>query len=129
LDVVMHNKKKRNASTDASVGSKIVRRLKDFSDALEESTDIPERFTCRSIRLNLKPQPYGPELVKETRALLGASQAIFAEFLGISTSTLQDWEQGLKSPKKIACRLMDEIRCNPEYWLARLRELAEPIEA
>ena len=112
-----------------SVGDKIVGRLKSFVDAVENGEDPLQRFTCRTIRLQLEPQDYSPALVKSTRELLGASQAIFAQFLGVSTSSVQDWEQGQKPPQGSACRLMDEIRRDPEYWLGRLRDLSTPINA
>ena len=118
--------RKRNEKT---VGSRIVRRLKRFVDAVESGHDVSQRFTCRTIRLNLEPQTYGPQLVKRTRKMLGASQAIFAQFLGVSASAVQDWEQGAKPPKGSACRLMDEIRRNPDYWIGRLKELSTPVEA
>jgi DNA-binding transcriptional regulator YiaG len=68
-------------------------------------------------------------LVKKTRDLLGTSQEIFARFLGVSASAVQDWEQGAKPPAGSARRLMDEIRANPEYWRRRLVELATLVEA
>jgi len=116
----------------ASVGTKIVNSLKNFVETIEASDnvdDVLRRFNCRTIRLNLESQSYSPELVKSTRGLLGASQAIFAQFLGVSTSAVQDWEQGAKPPKGSACRLMDEIRRDPDYWISRLRDLATPVSA
>jgi putative transcriptional regulator len=112
-----------------SVGARIVGALKEFAEAVEAGDDLNKRFTCRTVRLNLTPQPYSPELVRKTRQLLGASQAIFAQFLGVSANAVQDWEQGIKPPKGSACRLMDEIRENPGYWIRRLRELATPVGA
>lgn len=111
-----------------SKGAKIIARLKRFADALEQSDSITDKFTCRTVRLNLEPQPHSPELVKETREVLGTSQAVFAQFLGVSVKTVHDWEQGRKPPKEIACRLMSEIRRDPKYWQARLRELAVTTE-
>ncbi len=111
----------------SSIGNEIVRRLGRFADNLEKVEDISQRFNCRTIRLNLKPQPYDPKLVKETRLKLRVSQAIFAQFLGVSLSAVRDWEQGLKPPGGAACRLMDEIRRKPRYWLKRLKELSEPV--
>jgi len=116
-------------SDDKSVGSKIVNRLQSFVEAAESGEGLQQRFTCRTIQLQLEPQKYSPELVKSTREILGASQAIFAQFLGVSTSAVQDWEQGHKPPKGSACRMMDEIRRDPGYWLTRLRELSTPISA
>lgn len=56
------------------------------------------------------------------------SQAIFAQFLGVSLGTVRDWEQGNKPPNGAASRLMDEIRNNPEYFFKRLMELASPVQ-
>lgn len=114
------NKRSKN------IGKELVNRLAKFSDAISKSDNLSE-FNCRTVRLNLKPAPYDPDLVKETRKLLKASQVIFAQFLGVSPATVRDWEQGQKPPRGAACRLMDEIRSNPKHWLARLKELTEPV--
>jgi len=110
-----------------SVGGKVVERLKRFAEALETSDTIPQRFTCRTIKLNLEPRQYSPKRVKEAREALQASQAIFAQFLGVSISAVRDWEQGAKSPRGVACRMMDEILRDPAYWRSRLEELATPV--
>ncbi len=104
---------------------KIIRGLESFADALESGEDLTKRFTCRKVVLNLEPTPYTPELVKETREVLGLSQALFAQFLGVSAGTIQAWERGEKPPRNVACRLMDEIRRDPDYWRKRFLELAE----
>ena len=113
---------------EASVGATIAARLARVAAAVEAGEDITKRFTCRTVRLRLAPQRYGPKEVKQTRRKLGASQTIFAQFLGVSPSAVQDWEQGLKPPHGAACRLMDEIRRDPKYWIQRLRELSTPVE-
>jgi putative transcriptional regulator len=118
-----------NRQKSKSLGDRIIGALKEFAEAVEAGEDLEKRFTCRTIRLNLKPRAYSPQLVKKTRQLLGTSQAIFAEFLGVSASAVQDWEQGVKPPHGSACRLMDEIRTNPDYWIRRLKELSTPIGA
>ena len=119
--------KKRNGG--ASVGATIAARLLRVADAVEAGEDITKRFTCRTVRLRLAPRRYGPKDVKQTRRALGASQTIFAQFLGVSPSAVQDWEQGLKPPHGAARRLMDEIRRDPQYWIKRLRDLSAPIKA
>ena len=107
-----------------SLGEKIRKRLGAFAAALENHESISARFTCRTIKLQLEPQSYGPQQVKEIRKLLGVSQAIFAQFLGVSVKAVSAWEQGAKNPSDMACRFMDEIRHNPQYWQERLRESA-----
>ena len=105
-----------------SVEERIVKRLAGFVDALQADEKISERFTCRTVVLNLEPTAYGPKGVVAIRKLLGASQAVFAKFLGTSIKTVRAWEQGINPPKEMACRFMDEIQRNPEYWRNRLRE-------
>jgi putative transcriptional regulator len=114
--------KKGSVSMKDSVGVKIIEGLKEFTDALESGEKIAERFTCRTVMLDLVPLAYGPDAVKATRKLLGASQGIFAQFLGVSPKSVRAWEQGVNSPSDIACRFMDEIQRNPDFWRKRLME-------
>ena len=119
----------KESKRGASVGATIASRLRRVAASVEAGEDITKRFTCRTVRLGLTPREYGAKDVKQTRRKLGASQTIFAQFLGVSPSAVQDWEQGLKPPHGAACRLMDEIRRDPQYWIHRLQELSTPIEA
>jgi len=105
-----------------SVGAKILEGLREFTEALENDEQITERFTCRTVMLDLVPVPYGPEEVKATRKLLRASQGIFAQFLGVSAKSVRAWEQGINTPNNMACRFMDEIQSNPEFWRDRLMQ-------
>lgn len=105
-----------------SIASELIAGFKGLADTLESGADVGTKFDCYQLRLELKPESYTPSLVKRTRKLLGASQTIFATFLGVSASTVRQWEQGLGSPSPMACRFMDEIRQNPGYYVARLRK-------
>ncbi|MCA9116911.1 MAG: helix-turn-helix domain-containing protein [Planctomycetaceae bacterium] len=99
--------------------------LQAFAEALKEDREsIPKKFNSRNMSLNLEAQAYSPQRVREARAALGASQAVFALFLGVSVKTVQAWEQGENPPQHIACRMMDEILHDPAYWQQRLQELA-----
>jgi putative transcriptional regulator len=101
-----------------SLGSELVRRLQNFTAKLERG----EKITSRTVKL-MQPKAYDQSAVKHTRNQLQASQQIFAGFLGVSVSTIHDWEQGRKQPSKSACRFMDEINSNPEYFQGRLKAL------
>lgn len=105
-----------------SVGAKIIEGLSELTDALEKGEQITTRFTCRTVMLDLEPMAYGPEAVKGTRRLLRVSQGIFAQFLGVSAKSVRSWEQGINTPSDIACRFMDEIQRNPDFWRKRLKE-------
>lgn len=108
-----------------SVANRIVTRLQGFTEALEKGEKISDKFTCRRVTLNLRPTRYNSALVKKTRKLLGLSQTLFAQFLGVSPKTIRAWEQGFNVPNDMACRFMDEIQRKPQYWLERLCEAAE----
>ncbi len=114
------------AKKKLSVADRIVEGLEEFADALEDGVDVAENFNCHKVVLVLEPQAYDPEKVQATRQMLRASQAIFAQFLGVATQAVQSWEQGNKQPSNMACRFMDEIRGNPEYWRGRLRQCVQP---
>ena len=116
-------------SKKTSVEDRIVSRLARFSEALKNEEPIGERFTCHKVSLDLQPESYGVDDVKQTRELLRCSQTLFAQFLGVSTKTVQAWEQGQNPPSVMACRFMDEIRNDPDHWRARLAELVSEREA
>lgn len=101
---------------------KIAARLQKFSEALNRGEDLSESFNCRTVVLNLVATEYKPETVVETRKLLGASQVVFAKFLGVSVKTVRAWEQGVNPPSDMACRFMDEIRHDLDHWRKRLKE-------
>ena len=54
------------------------------------------------------------------RNTLGLSQSRFAELLGISRRTLQEWEQGRRTPTGAAKTLLRVVERHPEV----LRELS-----
>jgi putative transcriptional regulator len=95
--------------------------LEGFLADLKTGKPIEKKYTCRRVVLDLKPRAYTPEQVKATRQLLNASQEIFSQFIGVSVKAVRKWESG-HAPSDMACRFMDEIQRNPEYWRSRLRE-------
>jgi putative transcriptional regulator len=50
----------------------------------------------------------------EARARVGVSQSVFAELLGVSLRTLQDWEQGRRRPTGAAQTLLRVASQHPE---------------
>jgi len=99
----------------------VLDELTEVVDALKNGEDISKRWTCRTVALDPLIHRYTPEQVKEVRQLLGASQASFARFLGVTRETVRAWEHGTNAPCDMACRFLEEIQHNPEYWKKRLR--------
>jgi putative transcriptional regulator len=58
--------------------------------------------------------PAEKALVAVARAATGLSQAAFAKLLGVSTRTLQEWEQGRKAPSGAAATLLRIAARHPE---------------
>lgn len=104
-----------------TIGSQIVSDLKKLNDVIARGESVCDRFTCNRVLLNIQPRDYKPEMVKEVRKTLRMSQAIFAQFLGVSTSALRSWEQGQNPVPGMACRFFDEINLDPQYWRTRLQ--------
>lgn len=57
---------------------------------------------------------YTPLDIKAIRAKLNKSQREFAMMIGVSTSTLQNWEQGRRTPRGPARALLKVAEKNPQ---------------
>jgi putative transcriptional regulator len=106
----------------SSVADDLIAGFTELADALEGGGDVGAEFNCYQMQMDLRPDAYTPTLVRATRQRLGASQAVLATFLGVTAKSVSQWERGVTAPSPIACRFMDEIRRNPAYYVARLRE-------
>jgi putative transcriptional regulator len=102
-------------------GAKIVAALERFRDTIEAGTPIERRYTVRRVKLDLPPRTFGPDEVKGIRAMMGASQPIFGQFLGVDVKTVRSWEQGRPVPSRMACRFLEEIQVSPKHWKSRLK--------
>ena len=73
-----------NEDTEISpLVAEMVAGLSAFCDAIEACEPVEKRFTIRTVKLDLKPKPYGPGDVKRVREMLKASQTLLARFLGV----------------------------------------------
>lgn len=82
-------------------------------DLLESVRQMKAGKAARVTEVSLSP-------VIEARIAAGLSQSQFAELMGISVRTLQDWEQGRRSPSGAAKTLLRVAKNHPEA----LREVA-----
>jgi len=89
------------------------RLFEQLSQSLREAGQI-KRGTMKPSRVfKIDPQN---DIVK-VRSKLGLSQSKFAAVLGISADTLQNWEQGRRSPTGPAKVLLKVVTKHPEVLL------------
>ena len=65
---------------------------------------------------------FAPVDVKAVRRRLRKSQSEFARMIGVSVSTLQNWEQGRRRPEGPARALLRVAAANPQAVAAALAE-------
>lgn len=106
------------------IGSMLIDRLTSLNEALDDPKVFKAKFTQRKVVLDLEPREYEAETVQQVRESIHASQAVFAQILGVTVDSVQSWEMGRRKPSKMACRFMDEIQLAPDHWLERLNESA-----
>lgn len=82
-------------------------------DLLESVRQMRRGEVARSTKVKLPP-------AAEARMRMGLSQQDFAELLGVSPRTLQDWEQGRREPTGAARMLLKVAVQHP----AVLRKIA-----
>jgi len=82
-------------------------------DVWQEALDAVRSIKAGNVgtihAIDIKPFP-----VAEARNKTGLSQAKFAELLGVSVRTLQDWEQGRRQPSRAAASLIQIAKKRPD---------------
>src|SRR5438105_3779859 len=116
------------ASKRPRTGLRLIKALSDIRDTLKSGEPVEKKYTVRTVILDLQPQEYDAEKVRETRASLGVSQALFAQIIGAKVATVESWEQGVRDPHPMARRLLDEIRRDVEHWRTLIKRSATSFE-
>src|SRR5260370_15864146 len=78
------------------------------------SAGVMDRRTMREFdQLCLTPvQPLKPKEIRALRLREGASQAVFARYLNVTTSLVSQWELGEKSPQGPSLKLLTLVAKN-----------------
>jgi putative transcriptional regulator len=95
--------KSRLASSGEELGAQLLQAVREMKSGLRGRMHTPEVSSIVKARLDS-----------------GLSQASFANLLGVSVRTLQDWEQGRREPSGAAKTLIKVASLHPEI----LQELA-----
>jgi putative transcriptional regulator len=112
-----------------SAGSKILTAIEEATEILRTEGLESPRLTVRTYKPAPAPRRYKPADVKRVRELLGTSQAVLAQFLGVNVNTVRSWEQGKRLPQSIANRFLSELEAAPSYWRQRINEGISEIES
>lgn len=107
-----------------SVEQALIEGLTDLRDTLRAGKRVEEKYTMRTVDLQLEPQDFGADDVKAIREQLRVSQSVFAQLLGVKPRTVQSWEQGMVPPP-MARRLLGMIKDDPGRWEEMLRNAAK----
>ena len=108
-------RKKRN------IAAEIIADLTEINATLKSGIPLHKKFTLRMVLAVPEPTKYDAAGVRSTRQLLGVSQPVFAQMLGVSPALVRAWECGQRKPAPIARRLFDLIRANPANWRAMIQ--------
>lgn len=108
------------AGRRGSAGSRILAAINEATEILGSEGLDSGRLTVRTYKAAPPDLRYGPADVKRVRELLGASQVVFASFVGVNVDTVRSWEQGKRLPQRIANRFLSEIEADPSYWRRRI---------
>ena len=103
-----------------------------MKDAAFQELMSSVRQAGRIRRGTLKPDRttvFKPEDIKAVRASLGASQSEFALMIGVSVATLQNWEQGRRTPDGPALALLRVGRSGERSGLVGRGQLTHPQES
>ena len=85
---------------------------KDFAELMESIKQAGE--IKRGLRQPSRVFEYSPMDIKGIRAKLDKSQREFALMIGVSLGTLQNWEQGRRTPHGAALVLLHVASRHPE---------------
>jgi putative transcriptional regulator len=78
------------------------------------STGVMDKQTMRKFDdACLTPvRPLSPEEIRALREREGASQAVFARYLNVTTSLVSQWERGEKHPQGASLKLLSLVAKN-----------------
>ena len=78
------------------------------------------RHDLRTTILPRPPEPMDAAAIRALRERIGASQAVFAMALNVSTKTVQAWESGARKPDGGNLKLLRVAEAHPEAVFGRL---------
>lgn len=96
----------------------VAARLRASLDEVHASLTGGKPLTMRTVTIR-DPASYDAAKVKKVRENTGLSQATFAKLVGVSPVLVRHWEQSVRTPQPMACRLLDDIARDPAAYVGR----------
>src|SRR5579863_4869416 len=93
--------------------SKLMASIHETAEGLHAAGVMDKRTMREFDALCLTPiQPFEPEEIRALRLREGASQAVFARYLNVTTSLVSQWERGEKHPQGASLKLLTLVALN-----------------
>lgn len=90
--------------------SSVMASVHETAEGLHAAGLIDKRTMREFDELCLTPvRPFAPEEIRELRLREGASQAVFARYLNVTTGLVSQWERGEKRPQGASLKLLSLV--------------------
>ena len=90
--------------------SGLMASIHETAEGLHQAGVMSKRTLREFDELCLTPvQPLAPKKIKQLRLREGASQAVFARYLNVSTGLISQWERGAKRPQGASLKLLNLV--------------------
>ena len=109
----MSGKKTKTYTTDGTFAEK----MESAGQALAYERGARKGYRVTRVAVPRAPRPMSSEEIARLRKRLNCSQSVFARALNVSTRTIQAWEQGARTPRDTALKLLTIARKHPEVLL------------
>ena len=103
--IIGKNRPRKSKMNDRDIGQEILDGIREIKRFKKGEIDLKSRI------LN---EPSSPKAIRQKLKL---SQSAFASLMGVSSRTLQDWEQGRRKPQGPAKSLLRIAEQHPEIFI------------
>ncbi len=97
----------------------------DLIQGLNEAVSIERgELTGRKTVYEIDPvKRYQKDEIRSIRMNAGMTQVVFADYMGVSTKTVEAWEKGTNHPTGSACRLLSLLESDKVTLIPFLRKV------
>lgn len=99
----------------------LMNQLTTSLDELEQHIKGDKRLKTKKIRTKSLPS-YSEHDIKAIRIKAQLSQKMLSDVIGVSSKTVEAWEQGKNAPNGSSARLLQILNNNPDIILNELTE-------